>query len=103
MTFFTEPTGYERGLLSDLQGAWMVFRDTVVKHNGFPQSDKVLFHIDEAMSWEAVRDLDRMQKALLLIQNLSLHGAPDSVQEELTAVRELMDETLQAIRDGEVL
>ncbi len=60
MNFFEEPVGYEKTALSDLQGAWLVLRDEVVKKIGFSNSDKLLFHIDEAMSWECVRDLNRM-------------------------------------------
>ena len=57
MSFYKEPTHYEKTALSDLQGAWTILRDTVVENFGFPGSDKIIFHIDEAMSWECVRDL----------------------------------------------
>ena len=50
MSFYKEPTHYERTALSDLQGAWTILRDTVVENFGFPDSDKIIFHIDEAMS-----------------------------------------------------
>ncbi len=48
----TEQTGYIKTSLSDLQGAWENLREAVVNNFGFPNSDKLLFHIDEAMSWE---------------------------------------------------
>jgi len=35
MAFGKEPVGYEKTLLSDLQGAWQILRDTVVAHAGF--------------------------------------------------------------------
>jgi len=57
VNFYKEPTQYERTALSDLQGAWTILRETVVENFGFPGSDKIIFHIDEAMSWECVRDL----------------------------------------------
>lgn len=57
MTFFTEPPAYEKTLLSDLQGAWQHLRETAVQHAGFPGWNRVLFHIDEAMSWETVRQM----------------------------------------------
>lgn len=60
MKFPTEPSGYQKTVLSDLQGAWMVFRASVVDTGGFENWDRVLFHTDEAMSWETVRNLDRM-------------------------------------------
>jgi len=50
MGFPTEPTSYEKTALSDLQGAWIGLRAAVVDNFGFPDSDKLLFHIDEAMS-----------------------------------------------------
>jgi len=70
MGFQTEPTSYEKTALSDLQGAWIGLREAVVYDFGFPDSDKLLFHIDEAMSWESVRNLERMKSALLLVQNI---------------------------------
>jgi len=53
MPFVTEPTGYEKTAISDLQGSWGNLRDAVVENFGFPDSDRLLFHINEAMSWEA--------------------------------------------------
>ena len=35
MPFVTEPEGYKKTILSDLQGAWGIFRDSVVKAAGF--------------------------------------------------------------------
>ncbi len=57
MTFITEPIGYEKTAISELQGSWGNLRDAVIKNFGFPESDKLLFHINEAMSWESVRNL----------------------------------------------
>ena len=61
MVFFTEPDHYVKTILSDLQGAWGCLRGEVVKHAGFPNWDRLLFHVDEAMSWETVRHLERME------------------------------------------
>lgn len=52
MSFQTTPTGYEKTILSDLQGAWNLFRETMAGSGGFKGADEVLFHTDEAMSWE---------------------------------------------------
>jgi len=60
MTFYEEPTGYEKTALSDLQGAWQNLRQEVVDAWPFPECDKLLVHIDEGMSWESVRNLDDM-------------------------------------------
>jgi len=49
MSFTIEPTGYSKAILSDLQGAWMVFRRSVVDSGGFENWERVLFHTDEAM------------------------------------------------------
>jgi hypothetical protein len=70
MTFYEEPTHYEKTIISDLQVAWENLRKTVIELHPFPESERLLFHVDEGMSWESVRDLTQMRKTLLLIQNL---------------------------------
>ena len=68
---------------------------------GFPDSDKLLFHIDEAMSWESVRDLAKMKSTLLLIQNITAQTeAPEEVRESVQAVRDSLEDTLLAIKEG---
>jgi hypothetical protein len=104
MAFITEQTGYIKTAMSDLQGAWGNLRDAVVENFSFPDSDKLLFHIDEAMSWESVRNLDAMKNASIVIQNIALQsGAPDDVIEWIEDVRDALDEVLKAIANGEVL
>lgn len=101
MTFDTEPTGYEKTALSDLQGAWSNLRNEVVERFGFPNSDKLLFHIDEAMSWESVRTLRKMKSVLLLVQNITTQSdVPEEISEWVQLVRESFDDTLVAIREG---
>jgi hypothetical protein len=100
MSFYTEPIHYERTALSDLQGAWTILRDTVVEN--FPGSDKILFHIDEAMSWECVRDLNRMYPLINLIHNLAnQHEAPESIIESIIEVRRNFEEVRTAFIKGE--
>ena len=102
MSFPTEPTSYEKTALSDLQGAWISLRDAVVDNFGFPDSDKLLFHIDEAMSWESVRNLERMKSTLLLGQNIaSQSDAPEEIKECLVDVRESLEEVFLAMKEGE--
>ena len=102
MGFGTESTGYNKTALSDLQGAWTILRDEVVEKYGFPNSDKLLFHIDEAMSWESVRDLGKMKSILLLIQNITAQTeAPEEVREGVLAARESLEDALLAIKEGE--
>jgi hypothetical protein len=104
MGFFTEPTAYEKTILSDLQGAWQCLRAEVAAQPGFEGWERALFHIDKAMSWEAVRDLQQMQRSLVLVRNILQQGdeVPLAVTESLDAVNELMDETLDALAQGEI-
>jgi hypothetical protein len=104
MKFDTEPSGYEKTILSDLQGAWQCLREDVATNPGFEGWERALFHIDEAMSWESVRDLRAMQRSLLLVRNI-LQQADDlseGVADSLQALSELMDETLAALARGEL-
>ena len=103
MRFSTEPSGYYKTALSDLQGAWGNLRDTVISNFGFPDSDKLLFHIDEAMSWERVRDLKSMKETLLLVHNIAARSAPAEVNECVGIVRESLEEVFLAIARGEKL
>lgn len=101
MAFITEPTGYEKTAISDLQGSWGNLRDAVVENFGFPDSDKLLFHIDEAMSWESVRNLKIMKSTFILVQNIALQKeAPEEVIEWVDDVRESLDAAFEAIAEG---
>jgi len=96
MSFPTEPTGYEKTILSDLQGAWNVLRDSVVESGGFEGAARAIFHIDEAMSWETVRSLNRMPPLVLMIHNICAQGnAPDDVVENIEEVDRLVKEVLK--------
>lgn len=102
MAFHEEPTQYNKTALSDLQGAWGNLRKAVVDAVPFPEWRRLLFHIDEAMSWESVRNLESMRKTLLLIQNIvNQSDCPDKVREGVEMVRDDLDEVLQAIAEGE--
>jgi len=96
MKFYEEPPYYEKTILSDLQGGWQNLRQAVVENHPFPGSDKLLFHIDEAMSWESVRNLGQMRNTLLLIQNLALtNHAPEDVVEWIEDVADTLKELLE--------
>lgn len=104
MPFDEEPSGYTKTVMSDLQGAWQNLRDAVVEAHPFSESQKLLFHIDEGMSWENVRNLDRMRKALLLIRNIAAQSeTPDELFEWIETVRATLDEALAAIAEGKVV
>ena len=96
MTFFTEPTGYEKTILSDLQGAWSVLRQSVVDSAGFEGWERMLFHIDEAMSWEVVRHLERMKPLLILVRNIAFQAdVSENIMQEIDDLSEILDETLK--------
>jgi hypothetical protein len=104
MSFYTDPKQYTKTLLSDLQGAWENLRESVVQESGFPDWERLLFHIDEAMSWESVRDLDRMHSTLTLIQNIADQAeVPSEVIEWIETIREHLAEVFAAIARGEKL
>jgi hypothetical protein len=103
MAFITEHRTVYKTALSDLQGAWQILRHEVEAAHPFKDSDRLLFQIDEAMSWEAVRDLQYMRKIILIIKNLAVHGnAPSEVVDSIGYVQENMEEVLEAIADGEI-
>lgn len=96
MAFPTESDGYEKTILSDLQGAWGLLRESVAESDEFDGMGRVLFHIDEAMSWESVRNLGRMPPLLLVIRNLCLQGgASKEVIENIEEVHDILHEVLQ--------
>lgn len=105
MKFSEEPSGYYKTALSDLQGSWANLREAVVANFGFANSDRLLFHIDEAMSWECVRNLALMKETLLLVHNLARQSesAPEEIKELADVVRECLDEVYAAIAEGEKL
>ncbi len=49
MAFITEPTGYIKTAMSELQGAWSNLLDEVVDNLGFKNFEKLVFHIREGM------------------------------------------------------
>lgn len=103
MAFFQEPATYHKTALSDLQGAWQNLRTSVVEHHPFPQWERLLFHIDEGMSWENVRDLKNMRKTLLVIRNIVVQAsAPEEVRECAVMVKDCLDEVFESLAEGEI-
>jgi len=102
MGFETEPVGYKKTAFSDLQGSWGNLRDAVIEGFDFPESEKLLFHINEAMSWESVRNLKQMKSTLLLIENIVAQTeSPKEVVEWVIDVRESLESVFEAIAEGE--
>ena len=100
MSFSKEPTGYEKTILSDLQGAWAVLRESVVETAGFEGWERVVFHIDEAMSWEVVRNLRQMPPLLLNVRNICAQGnAPQEVLMNIQEADDILKEVLSEIHN----
>ena len=103
MAFEKEPGSYEKTVLSDLQGAWQNLRDEVVAAAGFSNWERVLFHIDEAMSWESVRNLQSMHNRLVIVRNLlGPEDVPRALDDYLQDVNETMANALRALREGNI-
>lgn len=103
MAFIQEYTSLYKTALSDLQGAWEILRDAVVAHHPFQDSGRILFHIDEGMSWEAVRDLEYMKKTLILIRNIANQNqTPQDVVDSIEHVWLNLQEVFEAIGHGEI-
>lgn len=101
MSFNQEPTGYIKTAISDLQGSWENLKDAVIENFGFPDSDKLMFHIHEGMSWESVRDLEKMKKTLVLVTNIANQTqAPSDVMFWINDVHESFQEAVEAIAEG---
>ncbi len=101
MKFQQEETGYIKTAISDLQGAWTLLRDQVIEEYGFKGSDRLLFHIDEAMSWESVRALNQMKPLILVIDNIARQSdASDEIIELVKNVRFNYEDALEAIKEG---
>lgn len=104
MTFNTESQGYKKTALADLQGAWMNLREILVDADGTKDRARLLFQVDEAMSWECVRDLNRMRAMTTLIRNIALQSeAPTEVIEGIDNVVEALREVFAALAEGEKL
>jgi hypothetical protein len=104
MVFDTEPVQYEKTAFSDLQGAWGNLRCAVVESIPFPEWERLLFHIDEGMSWESVRNLESMRKTLLLIENIVRKSdCPSEVEEWVETVRDDLEEVFEEIAAGKLI
>jgi len=104
MPFQTEPTYYIKGVFSDLQGAWACLRNAVVNLPPSETQHKLIFHIDEGMSWESVRDLKQMGNTILLILNIIRQAeVSKEVCDWMEDVREHFDDVMSCIKKGEIL
>lgn len=98
MAFQEEPIHYIKSILFDLQGSWILLRESVVNMRPSDIQQRLLFHIDDAMSWESVRDLNQMQKSIVLITNIIQQNCLDeSVIEWLEEVRNIFNRVMVRI------
>jgi len=104
MSFYQEPTYYEKTILSDLQGAWEVLRDEVINEHANKDCSKLLLHINEAMSWESVRDLNHMKNTFVLVQSIAQQiNVSVETMALIEDVRDVLYEVLSKIQNGEIL
>ena len=76
---------------------WKHMKDrSIAGAAGFEGWNRAIFHIDEAMSWETVRNLKRMPPLLLIIRNICNQGkAPVEVLENIRELDEILKEQPQ--------
>jgi len=95
MSFYQEPAYYEKTIFSDLQGAWEVLRNEVIKDQTNKDYSKLLPHIDEAISWESVRNLNHMKDTFVLVQNIAQQlNVSDEIMELIEDIRDVLYEIL---------
>ena len=101
--FNTTPQYYTKTIISDLQGSWECLKDVVI-HEYAEDCAELIFHINEAMSWESVRDLNYMQKTLIIIRNLLQEkGNRGEVFDIIEDLSEQLKEIFAMIQHGEKL
>ncbi len=103
MIFYQEEHHFYKTALSDLQGAWLNLREEVVNQHPFENSDRILFQIDEAMSWESVNNLKHMGDIITLVKNIAVQSeTPAEVVALIGQVKEEFAAVLDDIGDGTI-
>jgi hypothetical protein len=96
MAFVKESSRYHKTILSDLQGAWQILRHLIVENAGFEGWERAIFHVDEAMSWEIVRNLKDMPPLILIIRNICIQGKANSeIIDSIENLTEILNETFE--------
>ncbi len=99
--FYRQQHHFHKTVLSDLQGAWSNLKEEVVNHHPFEHSDRILFQIDEAMSWESVHDLEHMGNIILIIHNTTMQSkTSDTVVNSIRWLKEEYTCVLDDIATG---
>lgn len=103
MSFYQEPFHYEKTIFSDLQGAWEVLRDEVIKEHTSKDCSQLLLHINEAMSWESVRNLNHMKNTFVLVQSIAQQiNLSNEIMELIEDLRDVLYEVLNQIQHGKI-
>ncbi|MDD5461477.1 MAG: hypothetical protein PHG00_07570 [Methylococcales bacterium] len=90
----------KKTILSDLQGAWELLRNEVIKEHASKDCSRLLFHINEAMSWESVRNLNQMKNTntFVLVQSIAQQiNVSDEIMELVGDVRDVLYEVINEI------
>jgi hypothetical protein len=78
-----------------------VLRDEVIKEQSSKDCSQLLFHIDETMSWESVRNLNHMKNTFVLVQSIAQQiKVSDEIMQLIEDVRDVLYEVLNEIQRG---
>ena len=95
-----EPSGFEKTILSDLRNAWRLLEDFAIEYRDFEGCNLAILHINEAMSWEVVRDLKKMAGLIVKIRKICVRGKADKkVMEHIENVDVLLRKALSEIEN----
>lgn len=95
MTFIQEHTGYQKTVLSDLQGCWSDLLTQVLELEPSDELNSVVFQIHEATSWESVRYLTHMRNVFVVIRNkITKITNNESIETTLEELEELIEATI---------
>ncbi len=98
MAISKESTRYEKTVLSDLQEAWEKLRDSVFRYSDFEGCNLAVLRINEAMSWEVVRDIKRMGPLLAEIGEVCARGnADEEIRENIGKVDAILRKALPEV------
>ena len=104
MRYDIESTTYLESILSDLKITLSCLRDTIFKLPVSNIRDRLLFHINEAMNLDSVRDLPRIQYAFLSIKNIvQQENMTGELLDFIDDIYVLLDEVFEAVHAGKKL
>ena len=100
MAFAKESLGFEKTILSDLQEAWEDLRESVVRYWDFDGSNLAILYINEAMSWEVVRNFKRMEPLLAKIGNICARAeADEDILKNVERVDQILKKAVSEVSD----